>query len=145
MFIKYLDYLSPSITLYYKGFSSHNSIVSGIISIISILCIINLAAYFSLEIFRKQEPMTSYYNAYSEDSGIYQINTSSFFHFLTYSKIRGSKISEETLDLKKFNVIGTNDHYKKFIGYSNRTSKGIYYGDHWLYGHCDKEIGRAHV
>ena len=139
MFLKYLDYLSPSITLYYKGFLSHNSIVSGIISIISILCLINLAAYFSLEIFLKEDPTNYYYNIFIEDSGIYQINTSSFFHFLTYSKNKGNETIEETLDLKKFNVIGTNDHYNKFIGYSNRTSKGINYGDHWLYGHCDKE------
>ena len=42
------------------------------------------------------------------------------------------------MDLKKFNVIGTNDHYNKFIGNSN-SPKGINYGDHWLYGHYEKE------
>ena len=90
MFIKYLDYLSPNITFYYKGFLSHNSICSGIISIISILCIILFAIYFSIDTFRKQESTIYYYNTFIEDSGIYQINTSSFFHFLTYSKNRGN-------------------------------------------------------
>ena len=86
MVIKYLDYISPNITFYYKGYLSHNSIGSGKISIISILCIINLAVYFSLEIFLKQEPKSSYYNSFIEDSGSYKINTSSLFHFFNLFK-----------------------------------------------------------
>ena len=81
MFIKYLDYLSPNITFYYKGFLSHNSIGSGIISIISILCLILLATYFSLEIFLKEDPTNYYYNIFIEDSGIYQIILLHYFIF----------------------------------------------------------------
>ena len=43
MFIKKLDYLSPSITFYYQGAQSHTSIISGIISIISISFVFTLA------------------------------------------------------------------------------------------------------
>jgi len=48
MIIKELDYLSPPITFYYKGFLAHSSIISGIFSIISFIIIIALAVYFSL-------------------------------------------------------------------------------------------------
>ena len=60
MFIRYLDYLSPRITLYHKGFLSHNSIFSGIISIILIITMIFLAIYFSLELILKEEPNGNY-------------------------------------------------------------------------------------
>ena len=34
MFLKKIDFISPEITLYYKGSLSHSSIISGIISLI---------------------------------------------------------------------------------------------------------------
>ena len=39
MFIKDLDFISPKVTFYYQGNLSHNSILSGVLSIISILLI----------------------------------------------------------------------------------------------------------
>ena len=56
MFIKKVDFLSPNITFYHKGALSHSSIFSGIISIISILLIILLAIYFSLDIIKRKNP-----------------------------------------------------------------------------------------
>ena len=54
MFIKRLDYLSPHITFYHKGLLFHSSLVSGIISIISIVLIIILTVYFSKELIEKK-------------------------------------------------------------------------------------------
>ena len=46
MLLKKLDIISPKITFYYNGSLSHSSIISGIISIISILVIIAFSTPF---------------------------------------------------------------------------------------------------
>ena len=54
MFIKRLDYLSPPITFYHQGLLFHSSFVSGIKSIISIVLIIILTIYYSMELIEKK-------------------------------------------------------------------------------------------
>ena len=137
MFIRYLDYLSPRITLYHKGFLSHNSIFSGILSIISIVTMIFLGIYFSLELILKEEPNANYYYSFTKDAGNFQVNTSSFFHFVTLNKGIDGTFSNEDFDFTAFNFIGTNLHYEKFLGISK--AKRIENLNHWLYGYCRKE------
>ena len=137
MFIRYLDYLSPRITFYHKGFLSHNSIFSGILSIISIVTMIFLAIYFSLELILKEEPNAHFYNSFIEDAGNFNLNTSSLFHFVTLIKGIEGTFSNEDFDFTAFNIIGTNLHYETFLGTSK--AKGIETLNHWLYGYCRKE------
>ena len=54
MFLKKLDFLSPNITFYNKGNLSHSSIVSGILSIISIIIIIFFGADYLLDMILKK-------------------------------------------------------------------------------------------
>ena len=116
MFIKYIDYLSPRITFYYKCFLSHSSIVYWIISIISIIFIAILVVYFSLDIIQRKEPNSSYFKSFKEDAGIYQINTSSLFHFINIVKIdRGSNVYEE-FDFTYFNIIGVQSYIDNYLG-----------------------------
>ena len=136
MFIKYLDYLSPRITFYHKGFLSHNSIISGILSIIAIVFIIILAVYFSLEIIQRKDPNAFYFNTFTEDAGIFKINASSLFHFLTmFKNVEGSFINDP-FDFTLFNIIGIKAHYENWNGLQRQ---GIENNDHWLYGYCNKE------
>ena len=62
MILKNLDILSPQITLYHKGFLSHSSIFSGIISIISFIIIIIFSIYYSLELILRQTPTAYFFN-----------------------------------------------------------------------------------
>jgi hypothetical protein len=64
MFVKKFDFLSPKITLYYKGSSSHSSKLSGIISIISVIFIFSLSIYFSLDLIQRKNPNTYYINRF---------------------------------------------------------------------------------
>ena len=73
MFLRKLDFLSPTITFYYKGFLSHSSIISGILSILSFILIIVTAGYFSLELIEKKDPKSYYFNRFTNDSGIIPI------------------------------------------------------------------------
>ena len=73
MFIKNLDFLSPRITFYHKGFLSHSSISSGIMSIIAVISVIVLGVHFSLDIIKKTNPKAFYLHSFVSDAGIFQL------------------------------------------------------------------------
>ena len=137
MFIRSLDYLSPRVTFYHKGFLSHNSILSGILSIIAVLFIVILAVYFSLDIIQRKDPNAFYFNTFIEDAGTFYINSSSLSHFLTSAKNVDGNFFYEDFDFTVFNVFGINAHYENLNGVERRG--GITTIDHWLYGLCKKE------
>ena len=86
MYFRYLDYLSPPITFYHEGYLTHSSFISIILSILSFIIIISLSVYFSLDIILRENPTAFYFNRYIEDAGIYPLNASSFFHFLSIAQ-----------------------------------------------------------
>ena len=70
MFIKYFDYLSPKVTFYHNGFLSHNSILSGILSIITLIFILIIAGYYLLEIMQRKDPISYYIPTFIEEEGL---------------------------------------------------------------------------
>ena len=138
MYIKYLDYLSPRTTLYYKGFLSHSSITSGLISIISIIFVILLAVQFSLEAVKRDQPNAFYYNSFTDDAGIININNSSLFHFINIVQNITGIINNEAFDFTRFNIFGVDHYIDNFL--VREREIGIINIDHWLYGYCDKDI-----
>ena len=131
MMIRKLDFLSPTITFYYKGYLSHSSIISGILSILSFILIIVMAVYFSLELIEKKEPKSYYFNRFTNDSGIIQINSSGLFHFISMSQDQNGKI-ESGLDMRSFRVIGFQSFFALY-----EIERNISKFDHWLYGFCN--------
>ena len=82
MFLKKCDLISPPITLYFKSSSSHISIYSGILSIISFLIIINISIYYILEFYHRKNPRAYFFNRYVEDAGTFPLNSTQMFHFI---------------------------------------------------------------
>ena len=138
MFIQYLDYLSPQIGIYYKGGLTHPSIVSGILSIISIIITIILGIYFSMDLIKRKNPNALYYNSYVPDAGKFEFNSSSLFHFINVSQIKRGKFVYEPIDFTIFNVVGTEASFGNYISsFENGNFSKL---THWLYGYCNKEI-----
>ena len=133
MMLRKLDYLSPSITFYYKGFLSHSSIISGILSILSFILIIIMAVYFSLDLIEKKNPKSYYFSRFTDDSGIIPINSSGLFHFISLSHDGKSKI-DSGVDFRSFRIIGFQTFFNEYEG-----DKNISKLDHWLYGFCNNE------
>ena len=134
MFIKKFDYLSPPISFYYQGSLSHSSIISGIISIFSILIIMVVAIYFSLDIINRDNPSSSFYiEHFIEDIGTFPLNASYFFHFVTLN-IEQMNSLDKRVDFRNFRIIGIDSYYHLYL-YDNNLSKF----DHWLYGYCNNE------
>jgi len=133
MIIKKLDILSPPITFYYKGGLSHSSIVSGIITIITFIIIIFFAFYYSSFVIMRLNPKTYYYNTFIEDAGMFPINSSSFFHFISMSE-KMEDPTDKGVNFENFRVIGFDTYYHKVY-----INGGINRFDHWLYGYCNND------
>ena len=143
MFIKYFDYLSPRVTFYYKGYLSHSSIVSGIISIIAITFVIILVVNYLVNIFQRENPNAFYFHSFIENAGLFQLNTSSLFHFLNIVTNFKGYINNEGIDFTLFNVIGVQSYVESYLNQENKT--GIFAFDHWLYGYCNKEMNTFEI
>ena len=133
MFIKRLDYLSPSVTFYHQGLLSHASILSGIISAFAIFVIIYCSIYFSLELINKKEPKAFSFNRFIEDSGIFPINASSLFHFISIASLSNNYV-DDGVDFTTFNIIGFEEYYEAYL-----SNKNLSNFDHWLYGRCSNQ------
>ena len=134
MFFKEFDFLSPKISLYYKGSLSHSSLFSVILSIISSIIIITFSIYFSLDLIERKNPDFYYLNRYVEDAGEFPLNSSSLFHFIsmgsTAQHIRG-------VDFRSFRIIGFSDYHENM---DNNNIKQI---DHWIYGLCNENDSKG--
>ena len=81
MLFKKFDFISPQITLYFKGDEKHSSIFSGIVTIISYTLIFIFMIYDIKDFINKDNPTIYFYNRYVKDTGSYPLNSSSIFHF----------------------------------------------------------------
>ena len=135
LFIKDLDSISPPITLYFNRNLSHSSVLSGILSVISILFIISYSLYFFSRLINHDNADAFYYSRFVEDAGFFPINSSSIFHFINLKDNNNNNPGEKGFDFKMFRVIGI---YKQFEGYY-LNSKNITKFDHWLYGKCNND------
>ena len=135
MFLKNFDFLSPKITLYYKGSLSHESWMSGLISLFSVILLILLGIYYSLDLIKRQNPKAFFFNRYVEDSGIYPVNSSSLFHYISMSNIN-ELYDEMAFDFHTFRIIGIDIYYQNYVDDKN---KSIYNYNHWLYGYCNND------
>ena len=137
MLIKKLDFLSPKITLYHKGSLSHNSWMSGILSILSWTIIILCGVYYSLDLIKRQNPKAFFYNRFVEDSGEFFINSSSLFHYISMGKANEIEPNnDKAFDFYRFRIIGIDTYYQKYMNDNDRNLSNY---NHWLYGKCNHD------
>ena len=129
MILKKFDYISPEITLFYRGDDRHSSIPSAIISIVCLILILAMTIFVSLDFLLKKNPTAFYYHNYKNDLGIYFFNSSQFFHFISFD----IKADTQKIDLKNFIIIGVTVLDSTYINNNNPTEF-----DHYIYEECDK-------
>ena len=134
MLIKRIDYLSPPITFYHQGLLYHSSIVSGILSIISIILIIICTIYYSVELIKKKNPKSFSYYTFIEDSGIFPMNASSLFHFISVAS-KENDFNNDGIDFSLFRIIGLEDYFEIYLNDNN-----LSHYNHWIYGKCNSVI-----
>ena len=130
MFINKLDFLSPPITLYYKGELSHSSFFSGILTILLCIVCVTFGFIYSIQFINKSNPQVYYYNRFIEDAGEFPINASSMFSFIQL--LDKEKNIPDIIDFEMINIIGIQLDITLYHEDNNLTKY-----DHWLYGPCN--------
>ena len=132
MFLTKFDWLTPPITLYYKGDLQHSSITSSILSILSYCSSIFIGLYLSLDFFKKLSPTVFCFNRYVEDSGVFPLNSSSLF---SYFQLIDTKYAlPRELDFTYIRIIGTELSIQTYLERKNTSGD-----DHWIYGLCNND------
>ena len=83
MFLSAIDFIAPRVTLFHNSLLNHSSNSSIILSFITILVIIVFSIIFSLDFVFHKNPTSFYYKKYVEDAGIFPLNSSSLFHYIS--------------------------------------------------------------
>ena len=130
MFLKKCDYLSPSITLYFKGFSIHSSMFSGFLTIITYIIIFAFGIYYSLLYIYKNSPNIYYYTKYIEDIGIIPLNESSLFHFIKFGNTNTRE--NQNIDFDSIRIFGFESEVDIYLSNNNLSQY-----NHWIYGLCN--------
>ena len=133
-----LDFISPRITLFYKGQLKHSSIPSVIISIISIITITVFSILFSLDFILRRNPTAFYYKSPIDDIPKIPFDSSGLFHFITFNENNGVY---QNIDSHMINIIGMN--YNPFYLYDLNYNRTLF--DHWIYGQCDENDIKEHL
>ena len=131
MSIKNLDFISPPITLYFRGLSSHKSTFSGILTISVTIITLSFGIYFSQYFFQKKNPQVFTFNRYIENAGNYAINSESMFSFIQLTDIESNL--PDSIDFDAIRIIGTELDISLF----EKIDLSKY--DHWIYGNCNND------
>ncbi len=133
----FLDFISPKITLYYKGHLQHTSIPSILISIISFISIIVFSIIFSLDFILKRNPIRFYFKRPIFNIPNIPFNSNGLFHFVTFND---DSIVSQKIDKHMITMVGVT-HNQGYI-YDLKYNRTKY--DHWLYGDCDENDVKDH-
>ena len=134
MIIKKLDWISPPITLYFKGEGQHSSIFSGILSIIVYILILILGVYYTLDFINRKSPKAYFYNKYIKDAGAFPVNSSSMFNFIQINEKKTNKVIP--FDFTLFRAVGLDEVL--YDEYMNNPDI-ILNSNHWIYGYCNNK------
>ncbi len=132
MFLKRFDYISPRITLFFKGDKKHSSIFSGILTIIIYITILIFSIYYFLNFINKENPTAFFINRYIEDAGVFPLNASSLFHYIQLKSTVNKQI--KTINFDIIRIIGI-----EHITINNYYSTNLLITPHWLYGLCNND------
>ena len=133
MFIKKFDFLSPPITLYFKGENVHSSIFSGILSIIAYSVVIAFGIIYALDFVNRENPTAYFFNRYIENAGEFPINASSLFNYV--QMMNSKEYIPKDVDFDSIRIFGldrvTVDDYME--------DNDLEHYNHWLYGNCNND------
>ena len=130
MNIQNLDFLSPEITLFFKGRYKHSSILSGVKTILSYSLILAFIIIYTLDFIDRSNPTIYFFNRYVEDTGAFPLNESSLFHYINLIAASRNKTTIYDFNsVRIFGIIRTLDSYIQKYEYSEN--------NHWEYDLCN--------
>ena len=134
MFIQKFDWLSPPITLYFKGEAQHSSIFSGLLSICAYILVFAAIIYFFLGYIQRENPKAYFFNRYVDDAGYFPVNATQMFNFIQINNKRDNKVIP--YDQTVFRAVGVDD---AFYDEYYQNPEILENKDHWIYGNCNND------
>lgn len=135
MAISSMDFLSPKITLYYKGRNTHISQIGGLLSILLLILIIIIIFYILWDIISPELSSSFIYEINNSNDKISQtISYSGINHFIQIYTHTGNGWFG---DLEKKNIIiySIKENQNSF---NNNLNINLTNTEHWLYDKCEK-------
>jgi hypothetical protein len=117
--LRRIDFLAPSVSLYYKGSSTHYSRVSEITSLIATIIYISSIIYYIRPLILKNDPTTKMIEELKIDAGNLIINPSNLIHSINIMNYN-NLFSYPSFDFTSFRVIGIEEEL--FLGTGNITN-----------------------
>ena len=134
LFVRKLDFLSPPITLYFKGENQHHSIPSAILTFICYTLVLAATIYYFLGFVNRDSPKAYFFTRYVEDAGSFPVNSLSMFNYIQFiDKFDNTKLG---FDFSVLRAVGVNSVY--YEQYMN-DPEVIANENHWIYGACNDD------
>ena len=130
MIFRKMDMISPPITIFYKGDSSHSSVFSGILTFIVYLLCFGFGIQYAIKFFSHTNPKVYNYNRYVEDAGEFPLNSSQIFNFIQIYDT--SKNLPDPIDFDSVRIIGIQEAIDLYAENNDLTTY-----NHWIYGPCN--------
>ena len=133
-YVKKLDFLSPPITLHFKGNDSHHSIMSAILTILVYALVLSATIYYFLGFINKDSPKAYFFTRYIENAGYFPVNASSMFNYVQFvDKFDNTKLG---VDFSVLRVVGVNRiYYEQYMDDPTVLENE----NHWIYGYCNSD------
>ena len=133
-FLKKFDWISPPITLFFKGEGSHVSIYSGLLSIVAYVIVVAAAIFYALNFINRESPKAYFFTRYVDDAGTFPVNATQMFNFIQVSdRVTNQKVA---LDFAAFRIVGFDEVYSD--GYMKDPGPSVVKtANHWVYGNCN--------
>jgi hypothetical protein len=129
-FLKNMDFISRNNALYYNNKTSHQSSISGILTILSYSLLIFFMIYFSLDVIIKKKPTSYFFKKFIEEVGTYYLNTTTIFHYIQLL----DENNNIRIDNESFIIFGTEEYIDRFL-----VNFSLEETDHYYYGNCIKK------
>ena len=131
-FVKKFDFLSPPITLYFKGEDLHASLFSALLTVVVYVLVFVAAIYYFLGFVNKDSPKAYFFTRYVEDAGNFPVNASSMFNYVQFiDKYDSTKLG---FDFSVLKAVGVNSiYYDQYMSNPEVIDDTSY----WVYGPCN--------
>ena len=132
MSLERLDYISPKITLYYKGNRRHSSKFGGVLTIIMTLMVFGLVIYYFSSVLLYRNLTSFFYRKFENDVGYYPLKPSYLSHYIFIYESQSN--SHSKFDFQSIRIILINNHelYDSNPNILETT-------EHWLYDYYEIE------
>ena len=110
-FLKNMDFISKNNVLYFNNKISHQSPISGLLTLLCYSLLIFFLIYFSLDVILKKRPTSYFFKKFIEEVGTYYLNTTTIFHYIQLL----DENNNIRIDNESFIMFGTEEYIDRFL------------------------------